>query len=405
VNRLRLFIILGGMSALGPASMDIYLPGLPSVSRDLGVGASTTALTVTTFLIGMGAGQVISGPASDIFGRRRPLFAGIAVYVLATVVCALAPSAYVLIGARLAQGCGAAAGLVIARAIVRDLYSGSQAARYFSRLVLIMGMAPALAPLVGGQLLRVTSWRGVFAVIVIFGLLMIGAAMLWLPETLAPTRRRHGGLKETGRTFRVLLRDRAFVGYGVTLGIGAGVVIAYVAGAPFLIEDVHGGSPQLFSVLFGLNAVGLIISSQVNAHFVERVEPRRLLIAAIWALLGAALLLLLATLMHLGLWAIIPCLFVMMATWGVIPANLIALALNDHAATAGSASALLGLFQYGIGGLVAPIVGIGGEKSGLSMALVILTLSVSAVFSITLLTQSTTRPLAVDPLDVLPLEV
>ena len=405
LNRLRLFVILGGMCALGPASMDIYLPGLPTVSRDLGVSPSTVGLTVTTFLIGMGAGQVIMGPLSDVFGRRRPLFAGIVVYVLATIVCASAPSAYVLIGARLVQGAGAAAGLVIARAIVRDLYSGSAAARYFSRLVLIMGMAPAVAPLIGGQLLRVTSWRGVFVAVLALGLALVGAAVVWLPETLTRERRRHGGLNETLRTFRVLLRHRAFVGYGVTLGIGAGVVIAYVAGAPFVIEDVYGHSPQFFSVLFGLNAVGMIFASQVNAHLVERIDPRRLLVAAISGLLVAGLVLVVATLMHLGLWAVAPCLFVLMATWGVIPANLIALALNDHPSAAGSASALLGLFQYGIGGMMAPLVGIGGQTSGLPMALVILGLSACALVSVTVLTQAPARLVPPDPLEILPLEV
>jgi DHA1 family bicyclomycin/chloramphenicol resistance-like MFS transporter len=385
--------------------MDIYLPALPTVSRDFGVGASTADLTVTTFLIGLGVGQVIMGPVSDVLGRRRPLFVGTAVYLLATIVCVSASSAYVLVGARLLQGAGAAAGLVIARAIVRDLYSGSRAARYFSRLVLIIGMAPVVAPLIGGQLLQFTSWRGVFVAVLCLGLAILGAAARWLPETLPHERRRPGGLTETLHTFRALLRHRAFVGYAVTLGVGTSVVIAYVAGAPFVIEDVHGASPQLFSVLFGLNAVGMIISSQMNAHLVGRIEPRRLSVAAICVLLFVGLLLVVVTLLRLGLWALMPCLFVLMATWGVIPANLMALALNDHPGAAGSASALLGLFQYGAAGLVAPLVGIGGQTSALPMALVIFGLSVCAVFSITMLTRSPEWPLSVDPLEVLPLEV
>lgn len=399
---LRLFLILGAMSAIGPASMDIYLPGLPTVARDLGIGPSVAGLTVTTFLIGMGVGQAIMGPASDVYGRRRPLVVGIAVYVLATAACATASSAYVLIAARLLQGAGAAVGLVLARAIVRDLYAGSRAARYFSRLVLIMGLAPAVAPLVGGQLLRVTTWRGVFLAILCFGIAIGLIALFWLPETLPRERRTSGGLAATLKTFGFLLHDRAFLGYSITLGISTGVVVAYVAGSPFLIEDVHGGSPQLFSVLFGLNAVGLIVGSQVNAHLVERIEPRKLLLRAIVVVLVAACVLVVATLMHLSLWAIAPCLFVLMAMWGVVPANLIALALNNQPKIAGSASAVLGVFQYGVGGLVAPLVGIGGRTSGLPMALLILGLSVCAVLSVALLTRSPNRPVSVGSLEVVP---
>jgi MFS transporter, DHA1 family, multidrug resistance protein len=402
---LRLFLVLGGMSALGPASMDIYLPGLPTVSRDLGIGPSTASLTVTTFLVGMGAGQAIMGPASDVHGRRRPLFFGIAVYLLAAVACAIAPSAAVLISARFAQGMGASVGLVIARAIVRDLYSGSRAARYFSQLVLVIGLAPAIAPVVGGQLLRVTSWRGVFFAVFCFGIVIAAVAFFLLPETLSPERRSRGGLGSTLRVYGHLLRDRAFLGYGITLGIGTGVVIAYIAGSPFLVEDVHGGSPQLFSLIFGLNAVGLILASQVNAELVGRIDARRLLVYAIVVVLGAAGFFLATTLMKLSLWAILPWLFVIMSMWGVVPANLIALALNDHAEVAGSASAILGVFQYGVGGVVAPLVGIGGRTSGTPMAVLIFTLSVFAVLSVALLTRSPGRPLTVDALDVLPAEV
>src|SRR5438132_14409570 len=234
-ERARLFVLLGGLTAFGPLSIDMYLPGLPAIATDLGASESMIQLTLTACLIGLALGQVVAGPVSDALGRRRPLLVGVAGYAIASLLCALAPSAPALVGLRLLQGLTGAAGIVIARAIVRDMYSGSAAARYFSRLILIMGLAPILSPVLGGQVLRFTSWHGIFlALAVITALLWLGAAR-GLPETLPVERRRSGSLADTGRTFRRLAKGSLFVGYALSGGLGFGAMFAYIAGSPFVL--------------------------------------------------------------------------------------------------------------------------------------------------------------------------
>ena len=210
---LRLFLVLGGVTVIGPASMDIYLPGLPELARDFGATPSAAQVTLTTFLIGLALGQFLAGPLSDVHGRRRPLIAGMALFTVATLICSLAPNLYALAAMRLVQGAMAAAGLAIGRAIVRDLYSGAAAARYLSRLMLIVGLGPILAPVVGGQILRFSSWRGVFVALALLGLALTLMAARLLPETLSPGNRRAAGVGVTARTFAVLLANRSFVGF------------------------------------------------------------------------------------------------------------------------------------------------------------------------------------------------
>src|SRR6184192_4430202 len=219
LQRLRLFVLLGSLTAFGPLSIDMYLPALPAIARDLAASESVVQLTLTACLIGLALGQIVAGPLSDSLGRRRPLLIGVAGYVIVSLLCAIAPSVWLLVVLRLIQGLTGAAGIVIARAIVRDLYAGSAAARYFSRLILIMGLAPILAPIVGAQLLRFTSWHGIFVTLaIIAGLLWLGAAV-GLPETLPAARRSSGGLRGTLGTFRALLSDARFIGYALSAGL------------------------------------------------------------------------------------------------------------------------------------------------------------------------------------------
>ena len=253
--------------------MDIYLPGLPGLARDFDVGASSAQVTMTTYLIGMALGQLVAGSLSDVYGRRGPLITGMAVFGFASLVCALAPSLYALAAVRLVQGAAAAAGVAIGRAVVRDLYSGAAAARYLSRLLLIVGLGPILAPIVGGQILRFTSWRGVFVTLALLGLALAILAAWLLPETLARESRRTPGMRATGRTFRFLLADRRFVCFVLIIGLAAGAIFGYIAGSSFVLEDVYGASPQLYGVLFGVNAVCLVIGAQINAHLLKRRSP------------------------------------------------------------------------------------------------------------------------------------
>ncbi len=376
--------------------MDIYLPGLPTLTREFGATESAAQLTVSLYLVGLGAGQLIAGPLSDVHGRRRPLMAALAVYIVATVLCAVSPSVALLVVSRLLQGMAASAGVVIARAMVRDLHAGAAAARYLSRLVLIYGLAPMLAPLVGSQILRFTSWRGVFVALVAAGAALLAVTAVWLPETHPHERRTPSSLRTTVRSLGGLLQHRRFVGYALALGFGTGAVVAYISSSPYVLQDHFGVSPQVFGVLFALNASAMVAGSQLNAMLLGRFSPRRLLVAAVGVMIAAATVLVVVAVQDLGLAPFAASLVFLMATWGFVPANAIALAASDHPDVAGSASALLGLAQYGIGAVAAPVVGVGGT-SALPMAVVILVLAALCAGSVLVLA----RPLRRPPISVL----
>lgn len=378
-------MLLGALSAFGPLSLDMYLPGLPALRRDLETGASQAQLTLSACLLGLALGQLAAGPISDARGRRGPLAVGLAGYALASLLCAVAPSIEALVVLRFAQGFAGAAGIVIARAIVRDLYAGVAAARFFSLLMLVNGSAPILAPLFGGQLLRLTSWRGVFVALAVCGAALLAAAALGLPETLPVGRRHGGGLGATLATFRRLLADRAFIGYALPAGLAIAAMFAYIAGSPFVLQEIHGLSPQAFSLAFGGNALGLVVVGQVNGRLVGRVALRRLLAVGLVANAagGAALLAVVGG--GFGLAGILPALLLVVASLGLVLPNATALALAAQARAAGSASALLGVLQYAIGAAAGPLVGLAGEGTALPMAIVMAVLGASAVVAFALL--------------------
>ena len=371
--------MLGSVSAIGPAAMDAYLPGLPELARDFGVSPSAAQVTVTTYLLGLALGQLLSGPLSDVHGRRRPLVAGMAVFTVTTLACSLAPSLFVLAGMRLVQGTAAAVGVAVGRAIVRDLYAGAAGARYLSRLMMVIGLAPILAPVVGGQLLRFTSWRGVFVALAVLGLALTAIGARLLPETLPRERRRAAGLGITLRTFAQLLADPRFVGFVLIVGLGGGAMIGYVAGSSFVLQEVYGASPQLYGVLFGLNAVFLVAGAQVNAHLLATRSPRSLLrVGLVMLVVAGVALVVIVSLPKAGLATVMAPLMLQMASWSFVQANALALALTDHPEVAGTAAALLGVSQYAFGAFTAPLVGLGGSDTALPMALVIAACAVGA---------------------------
>jgi DHA1 family bicyclomycin/chloramphenicol resistance-like MFS transporter len=374
--------VLGSVSAIGPAAMDAYLPGLPELARDFGASPSAAQVTVTTYLLGLALGQLLSGPLSDVHGRRQPLVAGMAVFTVTTLACSLAPSLPVLAGMRLIQGTSAAVGVAVGRAIVRVLYAGAAGARYLSRLMIVIGLAPILAPVIGGQLLRVTSWRGVFVALSVLGLALTAVGARLLPETLPRERRRAGGLRVTLETFARLLANRRFVGFVLIVGLGGGAMIGYVAGSSFVLQDVYGASPQLFGVLFGLNAVFLVAGAQVNAHLLATRSPRSLLrVGLVMLVVAGVALVVIVSLPTAGLVMVVAPLMLQMASWSFVQANALALALTDHPEVAGTAAALLGVSQYAFGALTAPLVGLGGSDTALPMALVIAACAVGAALA------------------------
>jgi DHA1 family bicyclomycin/chloramphenicol resistance-like MFS transporter len=385
-RRLLWIVVLGALSAFGPISIDMYLPGLPEVARDLHVGAAPVALTLTACLAGLAVGQVFIGPLSDAIGRRRPLLIGVGAYALTSLLCAVAPSVYALVALRFVQGVAGAAGIVIARAVVRDSRSGTAAAKMYAALGVVNALGPILAPLAGGQLMRFTSWRGVFLALAGIGLLLMIGTALAVPESLPADRRHTGGLPQTLRGFAALARDRMYLGHVLAASLGMAAMFAYIAGSPFVVQNLYGASPQLFSLIFGLNALGVGAASQLSGTLVGRFGPRTLLrCGLITTALGGAGVLLVVAVGGLGLlWLAVP-MFVTVASVGLISPNATALSLADHADKAGTASALLGALQFVLAASAAPLAGLGGERTALPMAVTMACFGVAALACFTVL--------------------
>ncbi|MCW2542095.1 MAG: Bcr/CflA family drug resistance efflux transporter [Frankiales bacterium] len=376
----RMLLIVGSLSAFGPLCIDMYLPALPDIGDDLHTSASAVQVSLTACLVGLAVGQMIVGPLSDRWGRRRPLFFGLAAFVIASLCCALSPNIMTLIGLRFVQGFGGAAGIVVSRAIVRDQYSGTAAARFFSMLMLVTGAGPILAPQIGAGVLQLGSWRFLFLALAVAGSVLIAIAAVRLPETLPVEERSAGGVAATLRAMRVVATDRNFLVNALACSLAFGAIFAYVAGSSFALENVYGLSPQMFSLAFALNAVGMISASQVNGYLVARIGSARLLTYGLIGLSSAgAVLLVFVSTNHFGLAGIISCMFVLLTSLGFIGPNATALALNDFPDSAGSASALLGMVQFGTGAAVAPLVGLGGTHDVLPMAIVMAACSGSAI--------------------------
>ncbi len=366
------------LSTFGPLSLDLYLPVLPELAADLGASTSAAQLTLTSCLVGLAAGQAVAGPLSDRFGRRRPLLIGLAAYALVSIACAFAGSVAVLIGLRLVQGLAGAAGLVIARAVARDLYEGRALVVFFSRLVLVAGLAPVIAPVLGGQLSRVMGWRGIFGVLAAFGVALFLAGWFGVRETLPLERRVTGGMVEVLRGFGILLRDRLFVGAALSAGLAGASLFAYIAGSTFVLQRIYGLSPQGFSLVFGVNSLGLMASAQLSARLVRRWSARRLLAAGLAVNLLGSLALAVSVLLGLGLGFILASLFVLVSALGLIIPHSTALAMAHYPDRAGTASALLGVLQFAVGGLAAPLVGVAGEDSAVPLGVVAATASLTA---------------------------
>jgi DHA1 family bicyclomycin/chloramphenicol resistance-like MFS transporter len=366
-----LLALLGALVGLTPFAVDAYLPALPAITRDFGTSSSATQLTLAALMVGLAAGQLAAGPLSDRFGRRRPVLIGLVGFVLASLGCAVAPTVEALIALRLVQGLTGSAAVVVARAVVRDEYDGAAAARAFARLILVMGAAPVLAPVVGAQVLRLTSWRGIFALLAALGAVLLLLAARRLPETLPPERRSAGGLRPALRTYRLLLRDRGFLWPALASGASFAAMFAYIAGSPYVLQEVHGLSATAFSLVFAVNAGTFVLLSQVSARVVERTGPARLVVAgSVLGVVGSAVLLV-SVLAGVALPGILPGLLLVVGAVGLVAPNSTALALAEHKRVAGSASALLGVLQFLLAAVAAPLTGLGGSASDLPMTVVI----------------------------------
>lgn len=376
-------VVLGGLTMFGPLSLDLYLPALPQLADDLNASASAAQLSITACLVGLAVGQLLAGPLSDRLGRKRPLIIGLVAYLLASIACALAPSATVLIVLRLIQGLGGAAGIVISRAIARDLYSGSALMIFFSRLLLIAGLAPVLAPILGGQLSLIMSWRGIFGVLAGFGAVLLLAGWLGLKETLPPERRIVGGFRRTLQGYNTLLHDRFFVGCALSSGLAGATMFAYIAGSTFVLQRIYGMSPQGFSFVFGGISLGLVTAAQIGARIALVWPLTRVLGLGLMINLFGATALFVTVITGLPMGVLIGALVVMVCAVGLIFPTANALAMADYPDLAGTASSLQGLSQFAFGAVAAPLVGIAGEHTAVPLGIVTTGVSLLATASFT----------------------
>jgi DHA1 family bicyclomycin/chloramphenicol resistance-like MFS transporter len=307
------------------------------------------------------------------------------VYAVSSLLCAFSPSIGLLVMLRFIQGLAGSVGVVISRAAVRDLYSGSELTKFFSLLMIVNGLGPILAPVIGGQLLRVTTWQGVFVVLFAAGLIFFATILLRLPETLPKERRLRSGLRGTLRTFGILLGNGRFMGYALSQGFVTAAMFAYISGSSFVLQNIFGVSPQMYSLIFAVNGLGIILSGQVAGRLAGSVGERRLLASGLLLCTLGGVLLLLTVLAGGGLAPILICLFAVVSSVGMVGTTSFSLAMQDQGASAGSASALLGLLPLLLGGCVAPLVGLGGGETALPMAMVIAAAGVCSILSFLLL--------------------
>jgi DHA1 family bicyclomycin/chloramphenicol resistance-like MFS transporter len=366
-------ILLGALTAMGPLAIDMYLPSLPSIGADLHASAGQTQATVSAFLAGMGLGQFFYGPASDRLGRRAPILFGTAIYIAASIACALAVSPEMLIGARFVQALGACAGGVVSRAVVRDQFGHTETARMLSLLMLIMGLAPILAPLLGGALLGFGGWRLNFWFMTAFGIAVGLAAMLRLKESRSDETAAHAGTESPLQAYLALLREPRLVGYALAGALNGACLFTYIASSPELLIKTYGIAPSAFGLVFGLNAIGIIGGNQVNRFLLRHWLPEQVLARSSVIAVGFAVLMSVAAVTGIGeRWTVLPLLFLVFTSLGFIQGNTMAGALNVDPRRAGSISALLGGVSFGMGALASALAGVLHDGTPRPMALVML---------------------------------
>lgn len=396
----RLIIMLGILTAFGPLSIDLYLPSLPDIARDLEVSPARVQQSLSAFFLGLAIGQLVYGPMSDRYGRRPALAVGIVVYLAASVGCALAPSIDTLIGARFLQGLGGAAGPVVTRAAVRDVYVGNRAARALSFVILVMAVAPLIAPLIGGQILSLFGWRGLFVCMLAYGLLCLAVNTFGLRETNPPERRRGRSVAGVFRAYGGLLRSGRALGYLCCGGLAFGGLFGYVTGASFIYIDALGVSSQMFGIYFAFNVLGLVIGNLANGQLVLRFGYRRMLTFGVIVMWLGSLALLIAPRLWPGeLLAVAVPLFFAVGTIGVIGANTIAGLMEAMPENAGAASAMFGGFQFGLGAAAGAVVGLLPTGPILSVAIMLTGASSAALIANRLLMARERRALAIAAAD------
>jgi DHA1 family bicyclomycin/chloramphenicol resistance-like MFS transporter len=379
-------VMLGALSGFAPMSLDLYLPSLPQIGERLHATAGQTQGTVAAFVLGMAVGQFFYGPASDRLGRRPPLLLGIGIYIAASVVCALATNIEVLIAGRFVQALGGCAGAVVSRAIVRDRFSAAETARMLSLMMLIMGVAPILAPLLGGAFVTYLDWRACFWALALFGVAVGAAAFLRLPESRSAETLAQAGSESPLRAYFALFGNRRVVGYALVGALNGAMFFTYLSNAADLIIRQYGVSPAHFGWVFGVNAVGVIGGSQVNRYLLRRLTYDQVLTRATLAAAGLGVLFVIAVFTGFGeRWTVLPLLFGLLSTYGFTQGNAMAGALNSDPARAGASSSLLGGSSFATGAAAATLSATLADGTPRPLALIMCSAQVLSVVALWLL--------------------
>lgn len=393
-ERLVYILVLGGLTALGPFTIDLYLPAFPALTASFNVSVTAIQLTLTGTTVGFAIGQLVVGPWSDIVGRRRPLLVATGVHIASSVLAAVAPTIVWLSVARVLQGVGAAAGVVVALAIVRDLFGGRPLVRMLSRLALVSGLAPILAPVIGSQLLRVLPWQGIFWCLAAYGVVIIVAVAVLIVETRPASHR--GGATRTSpwRRYRAVLGDRVFIGIAIIGGMNFTALFAYLASSPFLFQDVYAFNPQEFGLVFAANSIGVVIGVQSTARLIKFVGPQWILAVASPTMIASALALVVLSAAGAGPWGTLVPLFAFITLGGFCIPCVQVLALEQHPHESGTAASVLGAVNFGLAGIISPVVGVFGITNAIPMGAVMA--AAATVAALTL--WCVVRPFTVKPL-------
>nr|WP_314073631.1 Bcr/CflA family multidrug efflux MFS transporter [uncultured Roseococcus sp.] len=383
----RLAFLLGLLSAFAPLSIDMYLSSLPEIGHELGGGIERAQLTLVAYFIGLGAGQLVHGPLADRLGRRRPLFIGLAIYIVASALCALATSMEALILLRLIQALAGCAGMVIARAVVRDVAHEIDPVKLMGRLMLVMGVAPILAPVLGGYLAAALGWRAIFWCLALIGALALGLCLLFLPETHPPAKRQRSSITAVMRSYGALITDRRFLSTALVSGLAMGGMFAYISGSPFVFISIYGIPPAQYGLYFGAGAVGFILVSQLGGRLATRFGRERVYTVSVAMIALAGSMLTLCVLLGAPFFAVYASIIFYIATLGIVAPVGSVLAITPFPHIAGTASALLGTVQFGMGAIAGTLVSTLHNGTALPMAMSLGILGVSAIVLRVLLTR------------------